>query len=250
MSEGLRLAGFDVTGVDLHPQKHYRGGVFVQADALTYPLEGFDFIHSSPPCQSHSSLRHLQAGKVYPCHIDEIRERLQASGALWSIENVPGAPLGSGGQLILLCGTMFGLETPDGRAEIRRHRLFELGGFSIALRPACQHGHESLSVCGRGLDSNKAQWEKRRVLTVAGEHPHDPAERHRKRRAITVTGNTAQTNVVRNKVHETFSIKDARAAMQCPWMTTKGLSQAIPPVYGKFIGEHAIEALRAAAGRR
>lgn len=126
MSEGLRRAGFDVVGVDLMPQPHHRGGEFVQADALTFPLKGFDFIHASPPCQAHTALRHLHPTREYPCFIDAIRERLQQSGVPWSIENVPGAPLARppGGSLVMLCGTMFGLETPDGRAEIRRHRLY------------------------------------------------------------------------------------------------------------------------------
>lgn len=60
MSEGLRRAGFEVTGVDIRDlAKYYRGGTFVQADALTFPFDGFDFVHASPPCQAHSSLQHL-----------------------------------------------------------------------------------------------------------------------------------------------------------------------------------------------
>ena len=43
-SEGLRRVGFDVTGVDIRPQPEYQGGTFVQADALEYPLDGFDLI--------------------------------------------------------------------------------------------------------------------------------------------------------------------------------------------------------------
>lgn len=186
VSVGLERAGFDVTAVDIHPMPHHRGGKFIQADALTFPLEGFDFIWASPPCQAHSSLRHLCKGKKYPDLIDATRQRLISSGAPWCIENVPGAPLGSVGgyPLLLLCGTMFGLMTPDGRAEIRRHRLFETS-FWIPLRPACQHGHVPITVSG---DRNSANT-PRRVLTVAGEHPHDPAERHReRRRSLSVTG--------------------------------------------------------------
>lgn len=57
-----------------------------------------------------------------------------------------------------------------------------------------------------------------------------------KRRAVSVTGNTAQTNVERNTVRETFSVEEARAAMGIPWMAMKDLSQAIPPAYSHFIG--------------
>jgi DNA (cytosine-5)-methyltransferase 1 len=262
MSLGLELAGFDVTAVDIQPVKCHRGGTFVQADALEFPLEGFDLIHASPPCQAYSSLRHINPGKAYPDLIAAVRERLVASGALWCIENVPGAPLVSppGGSLVVLCGTMFGLQTPDGRAEIRRHRLFETS-WSIALRPACQHGAaRGLSVVGHTAETKLDGWTGRKVLCVAGGKAMSggmmtpPGELRRRaeeklarggRRALSVTGSTPQTNVITNQVRETFSIAAARAAMGIDWMPMKYLSQAIPPAYGRWIGERAMEVLAA-----
>lgn len=249
VSVGLERAGFEVTGVDLAPMPHYRGGTFVQADALTFPLDGFDFIWASPPCQAHSSLRRLHPDRDYPDLIPETRARLVKSGAPYCIENVEGAPLGESGYLIMLCGTMFGLRTPDGRAELRRHRLFELS-WPIALRPACQHGHESresLTVTGTGMGPGNrgkeaAMRAKRKVITVVG---HTPVENVGRRRTISVTGNTPQTNVVRNKVRQTFSTDDARAAMGIDWMPMKYLSQAIPPAYAEWIGREAIDMIRA-----
>lgn len=249
VSEGLRRVGFEVVGVDIvdHSRVYRRGpgrlclenpATFVQADALEFleavirgELGHFDLICASPPCQAHSSLRHLQAGKVYPDLIPQTRELLQRWGGLWCIENVPGAPLG-GANLTMLCGTMFGLTTPDGRAELRRHRLFETS-FSIPLRPACQHGYvgmESLSVCGTGMGPGTGK-------------PTGSLNSHPPRRAISVTGNVAQTNTVRNISRQTFNVEDARHAMGIPWMGMRHLSQAIPPAYAEWIGRQALEIL-------
>lgn len=212
VSVGLQRAGFDVVGVDIRPISCHRGGQFVQADALTYLLEGFDFIWASPPCQRFSPLAALQKDKEYPDLIPATRERLVASGIPYCIENVPGAPLG--GFLTMLCGTMFGLQTPDGRAEIRRHRLFETS-FSIALRPVCQHRLPGLSVAGANAE-----------VKVPGLWKSYPTKEQRKegRRVI--------------------ELNDARAAMGIDWMPMKYLSQAIPPVYAEFIGKEALSYLR------
>jgi DNA (cytosine-5)-methyltransferase 1 len=112
-SEGLRRAGFDLVGVDIEPQPYYPFE-FHQANALTFPLEGFDFIWASPPCQAYTLCQRIR-DREHPDLVGPIRARLAASGAAWCIENVVGAPLVSP---IELCGAMFGLRT-------YRHRLFE-----------------------------------------------------------------------------------------------------------------------------
>lgn len=142
VSRGLQLAGFDVTGVDLDPAvgRGYargpgkRGAVFVQADALTYPLDGFDLVCASPPCQKYTSLARLHPDRVHPDLVAPVRTRLEERGGFWAIENVPGAPLL---HPILLCGSMFGL-------LVQRHRLFETSFF--LMTPVCNH-----EVWGWGL---------------------------------------------------------------------------------------------------
>lgn len=114
-SVGYSRAGFDeIVGVDIKPQPRYPFD-FVQEDALSFPLEGFDVIHASPPCQRWTNAQKIR-GRDHPDLITPTRERLKETGVPWVIENVPGAPLRGP---MLLCGQMFGL-------NLYRHRLFEL----------------------------------------------------------------------------------------------------------------------------
>jgi DNA (cytosine-5)-methyltransferase 1 len=58
-TRGYQMAGYRVTGVDIHPQPNYVGDEFHQADALTFAAEHghrFDAIHASMPCQRFSGM--------------------------------------------------------------------------------------------------------------------------------------------------------------------------------------------------
>jgi DNA (cytosine-5)-methyltransferase 1 len=121
-SMGYAMAGFEVTGIDVkhgrrYPFTYIRGDVrdYLQKDFLNQ----FDVIAASPPCQTHSSTKHLRVAQGKSTDkidmIPEVREALIASGKPYVIENVPGAPLINPVQL---CGSAFGL-------KVRRHRLFE-----------------------------------------------------------------------------------------------------------------------------
>jgi len=124
---GYYHAGFDeIVGVDIKPQPHYPF-TFIQANAMTFPLEGFDAIHASPPCQAYIQ-RNKNLLTKYPRMIDPIREKLEICGAPYVIENVPGAPLI---RPTILCGTGFKL-------SVIRHRLFETS-FPLPKPPACDH---------------------------------------------------------------------------------------------------------------
>lgn len=61
-SAGLVAAGYEVVGVDVEPQPEYPHHFF-QADALTFPLDGFDLIWASPPCQAFTAYKR-RAGHV------------------------------------------------------------------------------------------------------------------------------------------------------------------------------------------
>src|SRR5690348_7502638 len=81
MSVGFVRSGFEVTGVDIEPQPNYPFK-FYQADALTFPLDEYDVIHVSPPCQGYSMMSACRPGtqEKYELLIDVFRDRLQASG--------------------------------------------------------------------------------------------------------------------------------------------------------------------------
>lgn len=170
-SMGLYQAGFEVVGVDVAPQPHYPFE-FHQADALTFPLEGFDFVWASPPCQFGSECTPIAHRHKHPNLIPQTRARLQAAGMPYIIENVEAVRK----HLInpvMLCGTMFGL-------PIYRHRYFELS-FPIAfLAPPCRHdlnpalldrkliqvsGQSSQVIDGRRVRKNSVA-EKREAMGI------------------------------------------------------------------------------------
>jgi DNA (cytosine-5)-methyltransferase 1 len=202
VSRGLMQSGFHVTGVDLCPQSNYCGDVFVQANALEYlataDLSKFDFIWASPPCQKFTAMRHAPGTKEHLDLIAPTRELLVKIGKPYCIENVPGAPLINP---ITLCGSMFGLQAPDG-AQLRRHRLFETS-FPL-LTPPCQHGRGS-------------------VIGIYGAHVRD----RRRAQGFNHRGGS-------NRPWE-----HAFIAMGVPVgsMTLAELSEAIPPAYSRFVAE-------------
>ncbi len=140
---GYHRAGFEVVGVDIKPQPNYPFE-FHRADAMTYPLEGFDVIHASPPCQAFTTARVIH-GREHSDLLTPTRERLREAATPGIIENVPGSPMKGH---VMLCGSMFGLQSE--RGHLIRHRHFELSSGWIGLVPPCQHKNPTISVFGHG----------------------------------------------------------------------------------------------------
>jgi DNA (cytosine-5)-methyltransferase 1 len=154
---GYHRAGFDVVGVDIKPQPRYPFE-FHQADAMTFPLDGFDAIHASPPCQDWSQL-HRNYGA--PEHgtawlLLATLERLAGCGRPWVVENVVGAPMPSP---IELCGATFGLGAAG--FDLNRHRRFQCS-FAVMAHP-CQHRRgKSIGVYGNGTN----KWHRAKGVTI------------------------------------------------------------------------------------
>ena len=194
---GYHRAGFEVTGVDIEPQPNYPFP-FVQADALTFPLIGFDAVAASPPCQGYIQ-RNKNLDTKWPKLIEPVRKRLAASGLPYIIENVPGAPLH---KPITLCGTMFDL-------LVLRHRLFETNwGLQCCL--SCNHW-------GTVADGDLAA-----VYAFGGKG---------RRKGRDKDGNRLRDPASKEG-------PDWQTAMGIDWMTRQELTQAIPPAYTEWIGEN------------
>jgi hypothetical protein len=128
---GYQRAGFHVTGVDINPQPNYCGDEFHQADAMTFPLDGYDAIHAGPPCQRYARVTRWRGRAAdHPDLLGPILARLKAQQTPWIVENVPEAiPRPD----LILCGSMFGL-------AVRRHRHFLTSWPSFGLLAPCSHG--------------------------------------------------------------------------------------------------------------
>lgn len=195
--EGYRRAGFEVTGVDVRPQKRYKAGRFIQADALAYVAQYgwmYDAIHASPPCQTHSNI--TRAKHQHIDLIPQTRFWLKTIAVPYVIENVPGARKHLKNP-IMVCGADLGL-------RVYRHRFFESNILLLEM------GHKP----HRDGSSDETPMGARRRSGTYGIS---------KNGFVSVTGHFS-------------GIEYCRAAMGIDWMTAAELSQSIPPAYTEFIG--------------
>lgn len=144
------MAGYEVTGVDIAPQPRYCGDAFHQDDAMAWlrgerePLDSFDLIHASPPCQHYSELVPPEWRATHPDLLPETLSLLRAQSVPYIVENVAGARQYFRSPVVL-CGSMFGL-------PIQRHRWFEIGNCDVFfLLPPCNHSEPPILVSGRGM---------------------------------------------------------------------------------------------------
>lgn len=202
---GYARAGFEVVGVDIKPQLRYPFE-FHQGDALRYleevPAPGRKGL---TPWWSFDAI-HASP----PC---------QAFSDLKSMHNAKEHPdlLTPTRELLDRIGLPYVIENVEGApmsdyitlcggafglgtgdAELRRHRRFEVRPMP-AIVPPCAHG------------------QRPRVIGVYGGHGRD------RRRTV----NT-----------QDYSTVQRREAMGIDWMTGTELSQAIPPAYTEWIGNH------------
>lgn len=228
---GYHRAGFEVVGVDIKPQPRYPF-TFIQADAMTFPLDGFDAIHASPPCQGYSMMTHnlpWHRNREYPHLILPTMERISVTGQPYVIENVYSARRGSrvlakagledhGLEAGWLCGGMFGL-------RLYRHRLFATSFFWLA--PA--HARHTLNLHPR---SERWVYGGDVKGLPGGAAGIDARPRNGVSRPGAGFGHTS-------------GWQQAAEAMGIDWMTREELTEAIPPAYTEYIGQHLLAAVAA-----
>lgn len=205
---GYHRAGFDVVGVDIKPQPRYPFE-FVQGDAMTWPLEGFDAIHASPPCQfaTQMSARWRGTGGVtdqHPNLLTPTLERLRGRPEPWVVENVTGAKRFMRSTL-MLHGGMFGL-------GVHRPRWFESN--ILILAPMAAPTKDPIGVYGERPDGRRL-W----------------------------TRQNGDMKGKRSIIRAAKSVEEARELMGMPWADWTGCKEAIPPAYTEYIGQQLVEAL-------
>lgn len=194
IAQGYYRPGDDITGVDLYNQKRYPFN-FIKADAMTFPLEGYDMVHASPPCQGHSTMRNFEH-QSESLLIETLR-RLRASDVpIWVVENVMGVTYPYDHDYVI-CGASLGRITRDGsRLYLSRHRKFWSN--KPVQPPACS-----------------CKWWRKQGWQCAGVYG-DPG------RVNPGWGYKAKPS-------------EARQLMGIDWLPWREMKEAIPPSYGSFI---------------
>lgn len=213
-ARGYHQAGWDVIGVDLHPQPRFPFA-FIQAsfDKIDPRLIAMaDALHGSSPCQFGTELNNDKTKHLNL--IPRTREIFQASGKPYTIENVRAvrphliAP-------VSLRGTMFNchMVTAAGqRFDLSRERLFETNW---------------------GLEAPVDLGARFPIANVFGGHLRSRGGAYRTGKG---TGRT------RDFIGEDKPAL-AQQLMGMPWASMKGMSEAIPPAYTRHVGEQLLNHL-------
>jgi DNA (cytosine-5)-methyltransferase 1 len=198
---GYHRAGFDVVGVDNDPaQLEQYPFPSIKGDALRYLKMCNSIRYRFDAIQRYSTAtKGTGRPDDHPDLIPPIRELLIESGTPYVIENVPGAPLRPD---VTLCGSMFGL-------SIRRHRIFELGGWWTMQSGCAGHDRDFVDLTGHAGGRNQTPRPGFQIKYRDTEH--------------------------------------ARELIGMPWATSRGCTEAIPPAYTEWIGAQLLQHVRAAA---
>jgi DNA (cytosine-5)-methyltransferase 1 len=220
-ADGYAAAGWRVTSVDVdraalahNPHETILRDALDVLEDRAY-LSRFDAIHASPPCWRFTQGNAGGKGDKHPDLLTPTLERLRAQDLPWVVENVPRAPMPGA---LTLCGSEFGLTAWDPassrRVTLRRHRLF-LASFDLWGAGGCTCSIDRAACRIAGVyGGGRADHLEARLVRRGGYAVRDPATA------------AALLGLERDAV---------------PPLTY--LKLAIPPAYGRFIGEQLRKAI-------
>lgn len=208
-SFGYHEAGYDVVGVDIEPQDDYPFE-FVRMDAFEFGythLNDFDVWHASSPCQNYIAI--TKGNRSRPGWRDDHPDLIVPTRHLLSeVRRRRTRPT------VIECGVGNHLRS-DVRLcgemfdlEVIRHRDFEIDGVAVAQPPHRPHR-------GRVKGWRHGEYHDGYYFAVYGE------------------GGGKGT------------VEEWKRAMGIPWCSDrKGLAEAIPPAYTRYVGSRILEAIR------
>ncbi len=201
---GYHRAGFEVVGVDIKPQPHYPFE-FHQADALEYCRE-----HGAEFNALHASPPCQQYSRVSGRSIKargrhRYPDLVPTCRKVLDHAGIPWVMENVEGSTLRFAVTLCGSAFG---LDVRRHRLFESSILLLSL--GCAHWRQTPRF--RTLDSRR----RGRLACVVGVHGH---------------------------LNYSGEAELRQRAMGIDWMTTRELSQAIPPAYTEYIGRQLIAML-------
>ena len=200
-TRGYQMAGFRVIGVDNRPQKNYCGDGFYQMDI-------FDFFASYMRCELEEAAA-IHASP--PC---------QGYSALAAMH--PGTVYPLLIEAVRACLVATGL--PYVIENVERA--------PVARRPQLD-GRAGVMLCGSmfGLGIERGQLRRHRLFEM-NFGPVPQLDCHHRGRAVGVYGHGGHSGK-----HRMLYREEAAVAMGIDWMNRDELTQSIPPLYTKWIGD-------------
>jgi DNA (cytosine-5)-methyltransferase 1 len=203
---GYHRAGFDVVGIDIEPQPRYPFD-FHQGDAMTWRLDEYDVITASPPCHDHSPA----TGRSGSHNRHGTGWMLAATIDRLAGLSIPWVVENVDRARFAATVYRFRLCGSSFGLDVRRHRWFATN--TAVLAPPCAH-----------------HWQTPRFRATNRDHPAGYLSP-----VVHVTGHPN---------HHGDAARRA-TAMGIDWMTSRELTQAIPPDYTEWIGRRLIESITA-----
>lgn len=212
---GYHAAGFDVVGVDIRRRDRYPFE-FHRADALEFLADQgdrFDAVHASPPCQIHTHATHRNQGArtlelfTVTRHVDLVPQTREMLNAVGRPWVIENVPGARLTDPVTLCGSMFDLGV------------------------ACRDGWRQLR--------RHRDFESPVPLLPPGPCRHTGP-------AVSVYGHGGYVDPQPRKGY-TATLAEALIVMGTPWMTLRGVAEAIPPAYTEWLGVQLRDALDWAA---